>query len=216
MAKNMAKSGTKPQERQRSRSRPNIKNKFETTIKPADINPENTSLKTRRAVQAKIDVKRINVAINSPANTEWSRGQSWIDLILTKNLTNDFTLEVVDDITNSDHRLLQVTWSLEITHCPSNHKIKFNHSNWLDLKSKIFNIISRNIAITSNDPLKQIANIQKEVLDSAGKHLRHNNTKRKRNAIWWTQELRIKRSKTRALRRLYQKDQNEATRKISF
>ncbi|GIY49462.1 RNase H domain-containing protein [Caerostris extrusa] len=62
MAKNMAKSG-KPQERQRSRSRPNIKKKFVTTIKPVEVTPENTSLKTKKTVQAKIDVKKINVAI---------------------------------------------------------------------------------------------------------------------------------------------------------
>ncbi|GIY67526.1 hypothetical protein CEXT_526911 [Caerostris extrusa] len=64
MAKNMAKSG-KPQDRQRSRSRPNITKKFVTTIKPMDITPDNTSLKTKRTVQAKIDVKKINVAIKS-------------------------------------------------------------------------------------------------------------------------------------------------------
>ncbi|GIX73542.1 hypothetical protein CEXT_736921 [Caerostris extrusa] len=44
---------------------PSITKKFVTTIKPVEITPENTSLKTKRTVQAKIDVKKINVAIRS-------------------------------------------------------------------------------------------------------------------------------------------------------
>ncbi|GIY63770.1 hypothetical protein CEXT_736571 [Caerostris extrusa] len=51
-----------------SQNRPKDQKKFVTTIKtvyikPVYIKPDNTSLKTKRTVQAKIDVKRINVAI---------------------------------------------------------------------------------------------------------------------------------------------------------
>ncbi|GIX87749.1 hypothetical protein CDAR_617221 [Caerostris darwini] len=42
-----------------------------------------------------------------------TRGQSWIDLI-TKNLDGHIKLEVVDEIFNSDHNILQVTWTPEL------------------------------------------------------------------------------------------------------
>ncbi|GIY24995.1 hypothetical protein CDAR_453271 [Caerostris darwini] len=42
------------------------------------------------------------------------------------------------------------------------------------------------------------------------------NRRKKRNAIWWTRELEIKRSKTHALRRLYQKERNQQVRSIKL
>ncbi|GIY08839.1 hypothetical protein CDAR_583281, partial [Caerostris darwini] len=59
-----------------------------------------------------------------------SRGQSWIDLILSKNFNQDLDLAVSDEISNSDHRLLQLTWEPEKTENPPKIGIRMNQSNW--------------------------------------------------------------------------------------
>ncbi|GIY54776.1 uncharacterized protein CDAR_391101 [Caerostris darwini] len=149
-----------------------------------------------------------------PPTFDCSRGQSWIDLILSKNLNHDLALEVSDDISNSYHRLLQLTWEQEKIESTQKKGIKFNHSNWLDIKQAIFKIINNNSHLELHSLQQQIDTIQKEIFDKTSYAPNNNRKPNKRNTVWWTLELKIKRSKTRALRRLYKKESNDTIRNI--
>ncbi|GIY64187.1 uncharacterized protein CDAR_543651 [Caerostris darwini] len=208
IAKATSKTASKQIERPRSKSRPRQQKFFLTMIKPVEITTESTSLNTKRTIQKQIDVK------NLPPTFDCSRGQSWTDLILSKNLNHDLALEVSDDIFNSYHRLLQLTWEQEKIESTQKKKIKFNHSNWLDIKQAIFKIINNNSHLELHSLQQQIDTIQKEIFDKTSYAPNNNRKPNKRNAVWWTLELKIKRSKTRALRRLYKKESNDNIRNI--
>ncbi|GIX87744.1 hypothetical protein CDAR_617201 [Caerostris darwini] len=149
-----------------------------------------------------------------PPTFDCSRGQSWIDLILSKNLNHDLALEVSDEISNSDHRLLQLTWEQEKIESTQKKGIKVNHSNWFDIKQTIFKIINNNSHLELHSLQQQIDTIQKEIFDKTSYTPNNNRKPNKRNTVWWTLELKIKRSKTRALRRLYKKESNDSIRNI--
>ncbi|GIX78259.1 uncharacterized protein CEXT_4821 [Caerostris extrusa] len=86
-------------------------------------------------------------------------------------------------------------------------------SNWFSVKSTIFNIIRARSSSGFSDVNCLISTIQKEIaarLCTTSKNKR--TPKRANGSVWWTQELRAKRSKTRALRRLYQKEKEPTLR----
>ncbi|GIX69407.1 hypothetical protein CEXT_312981 [Caerostris extrusa] len=66
--------------------------------------------------------------------------------------------------------------------------------------------------LTANELNCLIEEIQNNIYNTLAKprDISNNNrtNKKKKNAIWWTKELGIKRSKTRALRRYYQKERD--------
>ncbi|GIX70121.1 hypothetical protein CDAR_312581 [Caerostris darwini] len=63
-----------------------------------------------------------------------TKGQSWIDLLITKNLDGHIKLEV---ISNSDHNLLQVTWTPELFYPKISKILAITQSNWLTIKKNI-------------------------------------------------------------------------------
>ncbi|GIX76547.1 hypothetical protein CDAR_499971 [Caerostris darwini] len=70
---------------------------------------------------------------NSPSSLptfDCSRGQSWIDLLLTKNLDTGISMEVTDDISNSDHNLFHFSWSVDHLPPPERIHITISQSNW--------------------------------------------------------------------------------------
>ncbi|GIY81628.1 putative 115 kDa protein in type-1 retrotransposable element R1DM [Caerostris darwini] len=99
-----------------------------------------------------------------------------------------------------------------------------NALSWLSLKANIHKIITKNLDfgnLTPNELNELIKNIQSQIKDVASKKRPINQNpesshqrKKKKNAIWWTRELEIKRSKTRALRRLFQKERDQNSRTI--
>ncbi|GIX87738.1 hypothetical protein CDAR_617181 [Caerostris darwini] len=138
-----------------------------------------------------------------------TRGQSWIDLLITKNIE----LKVLDEISNSDHNLLQVTWYTENCSTSSPGNIHISNSNWLFIKKTIFHIINKQPIKINTDLNSAIESLQHEIRTKCTNNSKTTRT-RKRNAVWWTWELKIKRSKTRALCRLYQKEYEEDIRKL--
>ncbi|GIX83506.1 uncharacterized protein CDAR_83521 [Caerostris darwini] len=146
-----------------------------------------------------------------PPTFDSTRGQSWIDLLITKNFDGHIKLEVLDEISNSDHNMLKVTWSPEISSIKTSNYIVINHSNWLSMEKKIFQIFNNqdNLDLANaNDTIEFLQN------DNFTKCAQVKKTTRRKNAIWLTPELNTKRSKTRALRRLYQKENDQTTRAI--
>ncbi|GIX77410.1 uncharacterized protein CDAR_2661 [Caerostris darwini] len=106
-------------------------------------------------------------------------------------------------------------------------KISTKHLNWLSLKTSFYNIIDNHLDIDSipaSEINRFLKNLQQEFFTAATTSQRNfkdrqyhpHNKKKRKNAIWWTRELEIKRSKTRALRRLYQKESNQQIRTIKL
>ncbi|GIX70133.1 probable RNA-directed DNA polymerase from transposon BS [Caerostris darwini] len=153
-----------------------------------------------------------------PPTFDCCRGQSWIDLLLTKNIAQGISLAVLDEISNSDHRLLHCIWTF--SSITLQHSISLNLRNWLDVKCNVSNIIEQYTLLEPIDLDATISHIQKEIVRTLSRPTgisTHSN--KRRNAIWWTKELQIKRSKTRALRRLYQKESNSTLhtiKKVAF
>ncbi|GIX87699.1 reverse transcriptase domain-containing protein [Caerostris darwini] len=124
---------------------------------------------------------------NSPPTYSSNRGDSWIDLLITNNINDNITLEVRDDITNSDHNMLFINYQIVTQPNQSKDKISLNKINWN--ASSLLAPTQAAATLIATD-------------------------RKKRFAIWWTRELQTKKSFTRALRRLYQKEKDPSTREI--
>ncbi|GIY78163.1 putative 115 kDa protein in type-1 retrotransposable element R1DM [Caerostris darwini] len=156
---------------------------------------------------------------DSPPTFTSTRGESWIDLLLTKNITADISLEILDEVTNSDHNLLVLKYPLQQITPRKNNRIYLKASNWLAIKTAISGIIDPNLDIdqlTDNEISSHIKTIQNKIFEATStRHISRanpNHRKKKKSAVWWTSELEIKRSKTRALRRQYQKERDQQSR----
>ncbi|GIY68078.1 uncharacterized protein CDAR_452961 [Caerostris darwini] len=158
-----------------------------------------------------------------------SRGNSWIDLLITKNLNAEVQMDILDEVTNSDHNLLYFSCSFRNSPPANSNKILRNARSWLSLNASIHKILSNNLnfeQLSAIDLNALIENLQKQIKDVATRKntpnpnsVNNNQRKKKRNAIWWTRDLEIKRSKTRALRRLFQKERDQsarATKKLAY
>ncbi|GIY73629.1 hypothetical protein CEXT_430541, partial [Caerostris extrusa] len=132
-----------------------------------------------------------------------SRGNSWIDLLITRNLNAEVQMEILDEVTNSDHNLLNFSCSFRNSPTPSFNKIHINALSWLSLKANLHKIISKNLNfehLNTIDLNEFIRNLQTRIKDVASKKCiinqnpdNNNQRRKKKNAIWWTRELEIKR-----------------------
>ncbi|GIY68090.1 hypothetical protein CDAR_453051 [Caerostris darwini] len=148
-----------------------------------------------------------------------TRGESWIDLLLTKNITADLSLDILDEVTNSDHNLLVLQYPLTQTAPGKRKRIYLNANNWLSIKTAISGILDPNLdfaLLSENEINSHIKDIQNKIFEASCSsyipRTNHLQRKKKNRAFWWTSELEIKRSKTRALRRLYQKERDQHSR----
>ncbi|GIX73550.1 hypothetical protein CEXT_736961 [Caerostris extrusa] len=98
-----------------------------------------------------------------------SRGNSWIDLLVTRNLNAEVQMEILDEVTNSDHNLLNFSCSFNNSALPSLNKINLNALSWLSLKANLHKLISNNLnfehlnAIELNKFIKDLQNHIKEL-----------------------------------------------------
>ncbi|GIX87763.1 uncharacterized protein CDAR_617281 [Caerostris darwini] len=98
------------------------------------------------------------------------------------------------------------------TQYPNSRRISINTINWIKLKTKLHNILKDHLdpdQLPASDINYLINHLQDSIFVAISnlKHNAHNsNSKKKKKAIWWTRDLEIKRSKTRALRRLRRKE----------
>ncbi|GIY64180.1 uncharacterized protein CDAR_543611 [Caerostris darwini] len=76
------------------------------------------------------------------------RGDSWIDLIITKHLNNETTLQTLDEVTDSDDNLLHFHCTNNIPGSTQYSKIRINEKNWFSVKTSIHKIISKNLDFT--------------------------------------------------------------------
>ncbi|GIX80124.1 hypothetical protein CEXT_702821 [Caerostris extrusa] len=90
---------------------------------------------------------------------------------------------------------------------PKQVHVNISQVNWLKVKTSISNIINAHVTSDFTNVNTLISIIQKDILASFTPSSSKPHPNRTRGAVWWTKELQIK-SKTRALRRLYQKEQD--------
>ncbi|GIY54778.1 uncharacterized protein CDAR_391111 [Caerostris darwini] len=103
---------------------------------------------------------------NSPSSLptfDCRRCQSGIDLLLTKNIDKGISMEVSDDMSNSDHNLLHFSWSMDQLPPPERIHINISQTNWLSVKSTIFNIIRAHSSSGFSDVNGLISTIQTEI-----------------------------------------------------
>ncbi|GIX71186.1 hypothetical protein CEXT_318811 [Caerostris extrusa] len=199
-----------------------IKKKFLTTIKL--IEKTATSLKTKEQVQAKIDVRRIKIGIKNVRNIK--EGGIFIETETEKDL-----VKLIQHFKEQDD--LKDHFNINKPRARKPHIICFDISADTEEKTLLdsmeqFSEGMNDFAIKhhyksrrANSPFdtdnlnNSIENIQSEIKKKLSRTITSSNySSPKKNAIWWTIKLQIKRSKTRALRSKFQKEQNPNIRAI--
>ncbi|GIY24046.1 RNA-directed DNA polymerase from mobile element jockey [Caerostris darwini] len=74
-----------------------------------------------------------------------NRGNSWIDLMISKNLDYETTLQILDEVTGSDHNILFFQCAHNVLGSAPTHRILINHRNWFSIKTSIHKIICHNL-----------------------------------------------------------------------
>ncbi|GIX69951.1 uncharacterized protein CDAR_394471 [Caerostris darwini] len=156
---------------------------------------------------------------NTPPTYSSSRGDSWVDLLITKNINDNINMIVSAEITNSDHNMLFVHYDPPGSMSPNTSKVLLWSIDWLKIKVRIANIIGGNLILdnlTTNELNTKLNSIQELIFQAASKKPANqlNSNSKKKSSFSWTRELQIKRSKTRALRRLFQKEKDPNFRQI--
>ncbi|GBN17961.1 Putative protein in type-1 retrotransposable element R1DM [Araneus ventricosus] len=133
-------------------------------------------------------------------------GNSWIDLLLIRNLEiNHISGWKIDDrITFSDHQIMD--FFLCCTTTKTNSKTlnwSLDKLNFLDFKVHLNEFLDKckKYDIDFEDSIDLIQNQLIKVCSMSRKKARN---KERRDAVWWNTELEIQRSYTRALRRRFQ------------
>lgn len=130
-----------------------------------------------------------------------TRGSSWVDLIITRDLKIEVT--ITDQITGSDHNA--ITAKLDVNH-DKTKSTRINYSR-LDLKNlevEVAQLEHGTTDLSNSQELEDyIAQAQHQLTDLAKKSTRCSRRLQKQ-APWWSKELQVMRSKTRAWRRSYQ------------
>ncbi|GIY54398.1 RNA-directed DNA polymerase from mobile element jockey [Caerostris darwini] len=140
--------------------------------------------------------------------------------MISKNLDYETTLQILDEVTGSDHNILFFQCAHNVHGSAPTHRILINHRNWFSIKTTIHKIISHNLCFNHlsaselNCYIKEIQDAifqENSFIPSAGNN---SQIKKRRNAIWWTTQLQIKKKKTIALRRRYQKETDNYIRPL--
>ncbi|GIX70137.1 hypothetical protein CDAR_312671 [Caerostris darwini] len=66
---------------------------------------------------------------DSPPSYSSSRGDSCVDLLLTKNLSDNISMEVREEMLNSDHNMLYIEYSL--------HNTELHFTNKINIKTRL-------------------------------------------------------------------------------
>ncbi|GBO19825.1 hypothetical protein AVEN_62429-1 [Araneus ventricosus] len=167
------------------------------------------------------DLLIVNDSKSLPSYSCPSKGQSWIDLFLLKNVSCDIIISwrIDDRINFSDHNFMDFEFSLEIfKKIPKKKSWKTSDLNWFDFKASISSISDSMENCEMDDVDFFVHKFQNAIVNSCWKNRRKRITIGK-NAIWWNPFLEMERSRIRALRRRFQatSEPNERIRrKIYF
>ncbi|GBO11479.1 hypothetical protein AVEN_134500-2 [Araneus ventricosus] len=171
--------------------------------------PRSTDLRGRVVLEFinKMDIV-IENSSDSLATYSCEKGESWIDLTLSKNIDRNLvnSWQVHSDITASDHRL--ITYSLCEGFSQVHKRIIWKTENMklIDFKLEISKLV-RNYSekTVSRGNLDEILSSFCHELTLICKKCKVKKTSKKwKSAIWWTKSLEAERSRIRALRRRFQ------------
>ncbi|GIY79605.1 hypothetical protein CDAR_57071 [Caerostris darwini] len=109
---------------------------------------------------------------NTPPTYSSSRGDSWVDLLITKNNNDNINLIVSDEITNSDHNMLFVHYDHPGSMSSNISKVLLRSIDWLKIKVRFANIIGGNLILdnlTTNELNTKLNSIQELIFQAASK-----------------------------------------------
>ncbi|GIY65501.1 uncharacterized protein CDAR_187221 [Caerostris darwini] len=230
--------------RERSKNRLKPDKKFLTAIKPLDTTTSSNS--TKVAVQSKIDIKKAKIGIknvkfikNGGLLVE-TESEEDLDKLIEEfkqidELSNKYTINkpidrkpqiICFDVSKDleEKQLLEymeMQFAEEGARDEKNFSIKHHFPskkgiNWI-VEEFISKTIEKYTFNTTDNIEAQIKHIQDDIKQACSNtNLKHSRYHQPKNAVWWTKELKIKRSKTRALRRLCQKEKNDNIRLIKL
>ncbi|GBN85862.1 Putative protein in type-1 retrotransposable element R1DM [Araneus ventricosus] len=152
------------------------------------------------------------------------KGESWIDLTITKNIDQNLVENwcVHSEITGSDHRLISFTLCEKRTNQSKNRLVwKIENMKLLEFKSEISRLIRefKRKGVNRGNLDLMLRNFCEKLYRVCVKCIKKTKRKNWRNAVWWTDKLEVDRSKVRALRRRFQacqEPQERIERRIVF
>ncbi|GBN08430.1 Retrovirus-related Pol polyprotein from type-1 retrotransposable element R1 [Araneus ventricosus] len=150
----------------------------------------------------------IENSCDSIATYSCEKGESWIDLVISKNI--DRTLfsnwQVHNQITASDHRLITYTLSETPRQVKRRSVWKLENLKILEFKLEMNKLVSHFSRIDLNkDNLEEmLSKFCSRLVKICIKCRKNRGFVKMNNAVWWTQNLETERSRIRALRRRFQ------------
>ncbi|GBN53806.1 hypothetical protein AVEN_102874-1 [Araneus ventricosus] len=156
---------------------------------------------------------------DSIATYSCEKGESWIDLVISKNIDRSLVAnwQVHDQITASDHRLITYTLSESPRQVRRRTIWKLENLKILEFKSEMSKLVSyfSRIDLNKENLEEMLTNFSIRVVKTCIKCRKNKSMARRSNSVWWTQSLEIERSRVRALRRRFQAclEQVERSRK---
>ncbi|PZO93252.1 MAG: hypothetical protein DI617_08965 [Streptococcus pyogenes] len=137
-----------------------------------------------------------------------TKGISWIDVLLTKNLDSQKIIRwrIDDRTTNSDHNIMLCELGNTSAKSSVGQRWRLHDLNWLDFKESISALPTKfpTVDIDCNNIEDTIESIEREIQSYCKAHKRKKEKNAAQHAVWWTKGLQIQRSKVRALRRRFQ------------
>ncbi|GBL95363.1 Putative protein in type-1 retrotransposable element R1DM [Araneus ventricosus] len=150
----------------------------------------------------------IENSCDSIATYSCEKGESWIDLVISKNIDRSLVAnwQVHDQITASDHRL--ITYTLSESPRQGKRRIiwKLENLKILEFKSEMSKLVSyfSKLDLNKENLEETLSNFCTRVVKICIKCRKNKGKARRNNSVWWTQSLEIERSRVRALRRRFQ------------
>lgn len=156
---------------------------------------------------------------NSRPTYQSTLGESWVDLLLVKNIevSRVSKWEILDLVTCSDHNLMMFELSSSRFDFPMVRKWHLGKLDWMDFQSRIFGLIEANQPdeLNADDIGEFVERMEEEILKICeNTRSKRRKARRFKHAVWWTEELSVYRSRTRALRRKYQKESDADSRVV--
>ncbi|XP_072400773.1 uncharacterized protein [Diabrotica undecimpunctata] len=144
----------------------------------------------------------INNTHNSPPTFLSTRGRSWVDLTLTKNL-GIMDWKVNEEETLRDHQYITFRITQQHSHKTTIHK-KYNIAD-IDKTKLNRDVLNKTWDVTGTTNEKAIRT-QNQMIEIIQLNTRKRKKQKRPNQIWWTTELNNQKRKTNNMRRKFQRE----------
>ncbi|GBN84057.1 hypothetical protein AVEN_172839-1 [Araneus ventricosus] len=162
-----------------------------------------------------MDIDIVNL-MDSPPTFDSDRGKSWIDLTLTRNIQTNYiqNWKVNSETTHSDHKLITFFIKEAKSSVTKKSRWKLEKLKLIDFRRDLCCLIQTfcDIEIKKSN-FTEVMRVLEEGLNLiCENNCKKKSLREKQSAIWWSPNLEMMRSKTRALRRRYQRTRDDEER----